>query len=132
MLCVVELCYVPVVPSLDLLIMHLCLVTGVTQHLCIVLGSGRYTIHSGSLPMMDERYIMVDLYIYISIEKDTSKYHIVSLVDIAVSRGLLNKGFGRYILLKRGFICKTSWNKLFPAFNQNSTSTIQYYTLSTS
>ena len=36
----------------------------------------------GSLPMTDERFIMVDQHIYISIEKKTLQNNIVSLGDI--------------------------------------------------
>jgi hypothetical protein len=39
-------------------------------------------ICTGSLPMTDERFIMVDYHIYISIEKKILQTNIVSLVDI--------------------------------------------------
>ena len=59
--------------------------------------------------MIDERYIMVDLHIYISVKKILQN-NIVSLVDIAYPRGFSK------VLLKKTILCKTSC-KQFPTFH---------------
>ena len=61
----------------------------------------------GSLPMTDERFIMVDHHIYISIEKNTSKIiYIVSLVDITYPRGFGKDCFRKEIFFFAKFLVK--------------------------